>query len=55
MLILYGIVRSICEIWRDDDRGAVGFLSTSQFISVPLFVLGAWILWWTARQRRATI
>jgi phosphatidylglycerol:prolipoprotein diacylglycerol transferase len=56
MLILYGIVRSICEIWRDDDRGVLfGFLSTSQIISLPLFVFGAWILWWTARQRRATI
>jgi phosphatidylglycerol:prolipoprotein diacylglycerol transferase len=54
MLILYAIVRSICEIWRDDDRGAIGLLSTSQLISIPLFALGAWILW-TARQRRATI
>jgi phosphatidylglycerol:prolipoprotein diacylglycerol transferase len=55
MLILYGIGRSICEIWRDDDRGVIfGWLSTSQIISIPLLALGAWILW-TTRPKQSTI
>jgi phosphatidylglycerol---prolipoprotein diacylglyceryl transferase len=56
MLILYGIGRSIVEIWRDDDRGVFfGFISTSQLISVPLMVGGVLLLWWTSRRARATL
>ena len=55
MLILYGIGRTICEIWRDDDRGVFfGFISTSQLISIPL-IAGGLVLLWTTRPRRATI
>jgi phosphatidylglycerol---prolipoprotein diacylglyceryl transferase len=55
MLILYGIARSLVEIWRDDDRGVFfGFISTSQIISVPLIAGGLFILW-TTRRRRSTI
>jgi phosphatidylglycerol:prolipoprotein diacylglycerol transferase len=55
MLILYGIARSICEIWRDDDRGVFfGFVSTSQLISIPL-IAGGLVLLWTTRAKRATI
>lgn len=38
-LISYGILRFIIEIWRDDDRGGV-LLSTSQWISIPMVILG---------------
>lgn len=39
LLIAYGILRFIIEIFRDDDRG--GFiLSTSQWISIPLIMIG---------------
>lgn len=56
MLILYGIARSICEVWRDDDRGVFwGFISTSQIISIPLITGGLVLLWWTMRARRATL
>ena len=41
-LILYSIGRFIIEFFRDDYRGAVGFLSTSQFIS--LFILATGVL-----------
>lgn len=43
-LALYALGRFIIEIWRGDDaaRGMVieGHLSTSQFISIPVFFLG---------------
>jgi len=55
MLILYGIGRSICEIWRDDDRGVFfGFISTSQIISIPL-IAGGIALLIAVRQKRATV
>lgn len=45
MLILYGFLRSLCEVFRDDERGVFwGFLSTSQLISVPLVLLGLWLI-----------
>jgi phosphatidylglycerol:prolipoprotein diacylglycerol transferase len=46
MLILYGLARSVVEIWRDDDRGVFlgGHLSTSQLISIPLITLGVILL-----------
>jgi phosphatidylglycerol:prolipoprotein diacylglycerol transferase len=45
MLILYAIARTVCEIWRDDDRGVIlGFISTSQLISLPLAAAGIWLL-----------
>ena len=40
-LIFYSIGRFIVEFFRDDYRGAVGFLSTSQFISLFTVILGA--------------
>lgn len=38
-LILYGIGRFLIEFLRSDDRGAVGALSTSQFISIGIVIL----------------
>lgn len=35
-LILYGTGRFLIEFLRSDDRGAVGILSTSQFISIGI-------------------
>ncbi len=41
-LILYPIGRSICEIYRGDDdaRGIYSGLSTAQWISIPVFLIG---------------
>ncbi|MBI4210997.1 MAG: prolipoprotein diacylglyceryl transferase [Deltaproteobacteria bacterium] len=47
-VMLYAIVRSIIEIFRGDlDRGFIidPWLSTSQFISLILFLIGAFIYW----------
>ena len=40
-LICYSVGRFLIEFLRDDPRGAVGSLSTSQFISLLLFAAGA--------------
>ena len=39
-LILYSIGRFLVEFTRNDDRGAVGALSTSQFIGIFILILG---------------
>ena len=39
-LIFYSIGRFIIECFRDDPRGAVGVLSTSQFIAVFMLIAG---------------
>lgn len=39
-LLTYSVIRFTIEFWRDDPRGELMGLSTSQFISVILFVLG---------------
>ncbi|MCI8400877.1 MAG: prolipoprotein diacylglyceryl transferase [Lachnospiraceae bacterium] len=49
-LIFYSVGRSLIELLRDDPRGAVGGLSTSQFIS--LFILAAGIGLVAVRGRR---
>lgn len=45
-MLLYGIGRFLIEFFRSDNRGAVGALSTSQFISIFIvagsFALFAW-------------
>ena len=43
-LILYSIGRFAIEFFRDDDRGAVGILSTSQFIALFTFAAGIVLL-----------
>ena len=38
--VLYSIGRFIIEIFRDDKRGAIGFLSTAQFTGIFTFIGG---------------
>ena len=51
-MLLYGVGRFIIEFFRNDDRGAIGFLSTSQAISIVI-VIGAGVLFWRNRKRDA--
>lgn len=44
-LVLYSIGRFIIEFFRNDYRGSVGFLSTSQFISIILLMITGVIYW----------
>jgi phosphatidylglycerol---prolipoprotein diacylglyceryl transferase len=39
-LMIYSVARFTIEFWRDDPRGSVLWLSTSQFISIVMFALG---------------
>jgi phosphatidylglycerol:prolipoprotein diacylglycerol transferase len=50
----YGVLRPLIEVFRDDDqRGSVGALSTSQFIGLASFALGATLLVALWRKHRA--
>jgi phosphatidylglycerol:prolipoprotein diacylglycerol transferase len=42
-LILYGIGRFLIEFLRDDYRGSIGVLSTSQLISIGIVAVGAFL------------
>ena len=39
-LMIYSVARFTIEFWRDDPRGTVFGLSTSQFISIVMFAFG---------------
>ena len=43
-LVLYPAVRFAVEVLRNDPRGSLGPLSTSQALGIPLFFFGLWIL-----------
>lgn len=49
LLILYGLARTLLEVFRADPRGSLGPLSTSQLISIPMVGVGMWMY---ARLRR---
>ena len=44
-IILYSLGRFALEFLRDDDRGTVGSLSTSQFIGILMAIAGALAFW----------
>ena len=48
-MLLYAISRFVIEFYRGDDRGMVGPLSTSQFISILLAPLAIAMLVWLSR------
>ena len=51
LLVLYGTLRFLLEFIRADERGGFGGLSTSQWIGIPLILLGIW-LFVRGRRRR---
>lgn len=53
-MLLYGIGRFFIEMLRNDNRGAVGALSTSQFISI-FIVTAALLLFWNNRKRGVAV
>lgn len=54
-LILYAVWRFIIEFFRADERGAVGALSTSQFISIFILIAGIVILILSRRWKKEAL
>jgi len=52
-LMTYSVVRFVIEFWRDDPRGQVLGLSTSQFIAVVLFAVGLALTIYVVRLKAA--
>ncbi len=52
-LILYSIGRFLVEFLRNDYRGSVGSLSTSQFISIGILVVGLVMFFWRRKEETA--
>ena len=48
--LLYSVGRFIIEFWRDDPRGTVGVLSTSQFIAIFGVIFSAALLRYLSRR-----
>lgn len=53
-MVLYAVWRFTIEFWRDDDRGFVGALSTSQFLGIFIFAAGILILFMAKKYNRPT-
>lgn len=51
-MLLYGISRFIIEFYRDDPRGVMFGMSTSQFVSVLLVPLSLAMLYWLWRRNQ---
>lgn len=51
-LILYGVGRFIVEIFRNDPRGNVGMLSTSQFISIFMVAFGSGMMYFVTHRKK---
>ena len=49
-MVLYGIGRFVIEFFRNDYRGAVGFISTSQFISI--FIIAFAVVLYFANKKK---
>lgn len=49
LLVLYGLMRIVIEMFRADPRGSLGPLSTSQLLSIPLIAAGIWLIVWVRR------
>jgi phosphatidylglycerol:prolipoprotein diacylglycerol transferase len=54
-IALYGLFRFIVEFFREPDQ-QLGFIlgpfSMGQLLSFPMFLLGAWMVWWTIRKAK---
>lgn len=50
-LVLYSIGRFVVEFFRNDERGSIGILSTSQFIALFTFAIGMVIVFMSHRRR----
>lgn len=49
-MMLYAVARFVIEFWRDDPRGGLLGLATSQLLGIPLFAFGAFMYWREGRR-----
>ena len=52
-LVMYSVGRFIIEFFRNDERGAVGVLSTSQFIAIFTCIAGVILFVYTSKRKNA--
>src|SRR6185295_13651406 len=52
-MMIYSVARFTIEFWRDDPRGALLGMSTSQFIAILLFIFGL-VMTLISRKRQAS-
>lgn len=50
-MLTYSVGRFLVEYLRNDDRGEVGILSTSQFFSIVIFAVGCLYLLWAVKHK----
>lgn len=56
LLMGYAVLRALTEVYRGDaDRGAIGPLSTSQLLSIPMFLVGLAIYVLRSRASKAPL
>lgn len=48
-LLLYSVERFVVEFWRDDPRGQIIHLSTSQFLCLNILLVVVVLYWWLRR------
>ncbi len=53
-LILYSVGRFLVEFLRNDNRGSVGSLSTSQFIAIGMLAAGLLLFFWKRKEKTPT-
>lgn len=54
-IALYGCFRSFVELFRTPDPQLgfiIGPFTMGQLLSLPMILLGAWIIWWSAQRPR---
>lgn len=54
-LLLYSIGRPVIEYFRNDNRGAVGTLSTSQFISIFMFLFAVGFMIYNVKTQKTAV
>ena len=57
-LIFYGLLRFAVELVREPDAQlgylAFGWVTMGQVLSLPMILLGGWMLWWAYRKRESS-
>jgi len=51
-LLVYGLARGFCELFREPDAPFLGPISMGQALSAPMFLIGLWLLYETLYKKR---